>query len=65
MSETCRCGHPLAGDNVYVIPKTGKRRCKACRLLADQRRRITKGLSGSPYLGRYAVARPGRSMEQK
>lgn len=65
MTATCRRGHLLAGDNVYVIPKTGKRRCKACRLLADQRRRITKGLVGNPYLGRYAVARPERSMEQK
>lgn len=26
----CLRGHPLAGDNVYVIPSTGSRQCRAC-----------------------------------
>lgn len=26
----CRRGHPLSGDNVYVNPKTGHRKCKTC-----------------------------------
>jgi hypothetical protein len=26
----CRRGHELAGDNLYVVPKSGQRVCKAC-----------------------------------
>lgn len=26
----CRRGHALTGDNLYVVPATSKRRCKAC-----------------------------------
>lgn len=29
--EVCMAGlHPLSGDNVYVFPSSGKRRCRAC-----------------------------------
>ena len=27
----CRRGHPLDGDNLYVNPTTGRRRCRICR----------------------------------
>lgn len=30
--ETCIHGHPLSGDNVYLEPRSNKRRCRACRL---------------------------------
>lgn len=26
----CPQGHPLSGDNLYVVPKTGIRHCRAC-----------------------------------
>lgn len=32
----CPKGHPLSGNNLYVQPRTGKRRCKTC---PDERRR--------------------------
>ena len=34
MRATCKNGHPLEGDNVYVNPK-GARICKACRRAMD------------------------------
>lgn len=27
----CLRGHPLSGDNLYVIPSTGSRNCRTCR----------------------------------
>jgi hypothetical protein len=32
----CARGHPMDDDNAYVIPKTGKRRCKTCRRMRDR-----------------------------
>ncbi|AYB69921.1 hypothetical protein SEA_LITTLELAF_31 [Mycobacterium phage LittleLaf] len=29
--EVCSRGHEMTGDNVYVIPKTGRRRCRKCQ----------------------------------
>lgn len=29
MAETCRLGHPLSGDNLYIDPG-GRRRCREC-----------------------------------
>lgn len=26
-----RAGHPLSGDNLYIIPSSGKRVCRACQ----------------------------------
>lgn len=26
----CPSGHPYKGDNLYIVPKTGKRQCRAC-----------------------------------
>ena len=28
--QFCKQGHPLSGDNLYVNPSTGKRRCRMC-----------------------------------
>lgn len=28
--EICKAGHPLSGDNVYINPGSGKRRCRIC-----------------------------------
>lgn len=33
----CPKGHPYSGDNLYVIPKTGKRTCRACMREARER----------------------------
>lgn len=27
----CNEGHPLSGDNLYVIPSSGGRQCRTCR----------------------------------
>ena len=27
----CPVGHPYSGDNLYVVKKTGRRQCRACR----------------------------------
>jgi hypothetical protein len=29
-STTCRRGHPMDGDNVYVLPTSGSRVCRIC-----------------------------------
>lgn len=29
----CRRGHKLSGDNVYIVPSTGKRTCRKCQAL--------------------------------
>ena len=34
----CPRGHPLSGDNLYVMPPTGRRQCRACRQLREQGR---------------------------
>ncbi|MEE8234211.1 MAG: HNH endonuclease signature motif containing protein [Gammaproteobacteria bacterium] len=26
----CNRGHPYSGDNLYIVPKNGKRGCKTC-----------------------------------
>lgn len=61
-ADTCRNGHPWEG-NLYIIPSTGKRRCRACKLkrydpAERQRTRERRGLPpADPHLGRYAVPR--------
>jgi transposase-like protein len=30
MQGNCKRGHPLTGDNLYVVPKTGNRACREC-----------------------------------
>lgn len=60
--KTCKRGHPL--HDAYVIPSTGKRRCRRCKVevydVADRQRiRERAGLPPpSPYLGRFAISRP-------
>ena len=46
--EFCKHGHPLSGDNLYINPGSGKRRCRTCGRLcwgrtADARRRPRRG----------------------
>ena len=31
MQTHCPHGHELSGDNLYVVPKTGKRHCRTCK----------------------------------
>lgn len=63
----CKRGHELAGDNLYVIPSTGKRRCRRCRNevyepRSRQSRRDRLGLPpASPHVGRYAIKQGGRT----
>lgn len=40
-TPTCRRGHELTADNVYMSP-VGERQCKACRLLAKNKYRNTQ-----------------------
>jgi hypothetical protein len=35
----CLNGHPFDGDNLYVDPSTGSRKCRACARELDRRRR--------------------------
>lgn len=30
----CPQGHPFAGENLYIVAKTGKRQCRRCRCVA-------------------------------
>lgn len=42
----CKRGHPLSGDNLYVQPKWGYRKCKACdkvRHLENKMRKMSAG----------------------
>lgn len=41
----CVNGHPLSGDNLYVVPSDGRRQCRTCKLhvvqrLAAERRQV-------------------------
>ena len=36
--QRCKRGHPLTGDNVYVDPRRGKRRCRECMRERDRHR---------------------------
>lgn len=38
----CKRGHELAGENVYVIPRTGARQCRTCAHLRYVSRRATR-----------------------
>lgn len=44
--SVCKHGHQLSGENLYVHPKTGRRRCKACharrQATIDARRRAER-----------------------
>ena len=34
----CKRGHPLSGDNLYIIPSTGSRVCRVCDRERQRRR---------------------------
>lgn len=39
--EVCMAGlHPLSGDNLYIFPSSGKRRCRACHEAWRQARKV-------------------------
>lgn len=38
-SEVCKRGHPFAGENLYVAPKSGKRMCRTCNRMKDKANR--------------------------
>lgn len=45
----CKRGHPFAGNNLYVVAKTGKRQCKTCaseaqKVRINNRKRKRRGL---------------------
>lgn len=42
LKSHCLRGHPLAGDNLYIAPKSGARCCRACRrvLAAPDRKQV-------------------------
>lgn len=33
----CVNGHPLSGDNLYIVPSDGRRQCRTCKLHVTQR----------------------------
>ena len=35
----CKYGHPLSGDNLYIEPKRGARRCRICNKIKSAKRR--------------------------
>jgi DNA-directed RNA polymerase specialized sigma24 family protein len=43
----CKHGHELSGDNLYVIPKTGSRICRACHKARHAAYRERKRLGGA------------------
>ncbi len=38
-SDLCLRGHSLFGDNLYIVPSTGKRQCRACIKINSNKRR--------------------------
>jgi hypothetical protein len=38
----CKNGHPLSGDNLFIVPIRGTRGCKACRRIVSQRHKKKK-----------------------
>lgn len=61
----CKWGHELAGDNVYIVPKTGDRQCLTCR----SRRNAARSQKVEPHrkarrrLKAEAEARAAKEME--
>lgn len=41
----CPANHPYDEANTYVSPRTGSRKCRACRALADRRRKEAQKLA--------------------
>lgn len=41
----CIHGHPLSGDNLYISPANGTRKCRACRHAAYQRKKARRPLA--------------------
>lgn len=39
----CKRGHPLSGDNLYVMPRTGRRQCRACHRARQRARHRASG----------------------
>ena len=46
LQTECKYGHPLSGDNLYVIPKTGVRVCRACHTARGKAYRERKRRAG-------------------
>jgi hypothetical protein len=46
--KVCKNGHPMEGDNVYIAPGNGKRKCKTCKIAYDRKRRASVSASVSP-----------------
>lgn len=38
----CQRGHEMVGENLYIVPKTGHRRCRACVSLRKQEHKARK-----------------------
>lgn len=39
----CQRGHAMEGDNVYITPSTGKRRCRQCKIERNRAYRVLEG----------------------
>lgn len=42
LKRYCPSGHPYDQDNIYRNPTTGERRCRACGMLASQKRLVAR-----------------------
>lgn len=40
----CLKGHPLSGDNVYILPKNNTRRCRKCNREFNRKRRARRAM---------------------
>lgn len=55
-SQYCGKGHLLSGNNLYVAPRDGRWKCRACEAAGSRRRR-----AGRIARGRWARSMPGQS----
>jgi hypothetical protein len=57
----CKNGHPLEGDNIYITPSTGIRRCRKCNSKTAQRwqlanpERTLRNRRNAKYLSKYGI----------
>lgn len=38
----CPKGHQLSGNNLYIVPKNGKRQCRSCNREHDKKRKLKR-----------------------
>jgi len=59
----CIHGHSLVGDNLYIVPSTGKRQCRICR--RESNRRCQTIYRAVKRAARLTAKLKGKSLESK